>query len=477
MRINQLISLILFMFCTEILFLGASAALCNEEPLQVPHFEHALLKNGLEVIVDENHRHPLVQVEFVTRMGSAADPKTKGGTAFLSYQLLIEATEVQDSGELSKRVAALGTHIESQVDFDGGAVSMPLQRKDLDAGLLLLADIIKHPRFEESDFNRIKSKHKRFLSATQNSAGNLAMDEFLQRIYGPAHPYGHPAKGTIASIDSITIEDVKQQWARSLSSTNSALVFSGDITLKEAVSAAKKYLGDLTAQHELLTSEGVPKSRALSLTLISKPESPKTSIILGRPWPIKGRTDNSAYVVLNELMTGTLTNRLRTNLENAAPQSRKVDSTFYALRYPGPMFVRADIQIPYAAPALQEIFLTLEALKKHLVGFEEFERARSILGKSLSVSLETIASRASLMRTLFVYDLPMDYYARWQKSVERVSREDVQLAAQKILDIASFSAVLVGNLDLMEKPIRKLELGKILVKRKDAQQPKKMKDN
>lgn len=441
---------------------------------KIPKFEHFTLANGLSVMVAQNHHLPLVEVNFVSRVGSAKEDYMQAGLVNLSFKMLNEGTQSLTALELADAFSTLGTSVSVGVSRDSSTLSFPIMKKNLNEGLRLLSDMVLRPRFAQADFTRIKELQLSTIKANEANPNVVASNAFFATAYGPHHPYGHPTSGTLTSVAKRTLSEVKDFQRLFVGAKNSSLVFAGDITPKKAIDYANKYFSKLKPNPEFAKiafsyKVNGPKTQSkMKLRLIERKNSPQTVLIVGRPLVRNGDPDIFAMQVFNEVVGGAFTSRINTNLRERKAWTYGAGSAIKPMWGLGPFYVQSSIQVPHTAEALKEVLNEFAKMRNTYVSDEELETAKNGLLLSLPGYFETNRSLARAAAGLFVKKLPLDYYHSWLRLIENVNADDVIRVAKRTLVDKQMTVVAVGDLEPMEKPISGYRLGQLQVKRANS---------
>jgi predicted Zn-dependent peptidase len=427
-----------------------------------PKFETAKLENGLTVMVATVDTLPLVSFTLVTQGGSALDPKSKDGLTALTYAMLEEGAGELDALAFSDRVADLGAYFNATSDRDRGDVSIGGLSENADAMLGLLSDAVRRPKLAAKDFDRLKRQTVASLLQQRSSPQGLAFEVFPALIYGEDHPFGHPPSGTPQTVASIELADVKAQHERVIGPNTSALIASGAITLEEAVALAKKRFGDWT--HRVPDVKPVPEvqpEKRAKVVVIDKPNTPQTIAIVGRPLFGRGHPDEVPLRLINEVYGGSFSSRLNMNLREEKGYTYGASSQVAFRRGIGVFLAYAAVRTDVTGPALEEFFSELEGLRTERAAGEELERARSGIIRSLPGQFETTGAIAGAAASLFVYDLPLDYYETLSAKYAQVGAEAAQKAGDQYLGAAEMKVLLVGDARQIVEPVKLLRLGEV----------------
>ncbi len=153
-----------------------------------PKVEKKVLKNGLTVLVIEDHRLPIAQIGVVLKAGSAQDPFGDAGLSHLTALMLKEGTKTKTSLELAEDFANLGTELSVSVAKDMTQFSSAVLSTKVSDVISLIASMIKEPRMAADDFARVKLLQKSALAAELGVSTYLAQTNFLIAAYGEKHP-------------------------------------------------------------------------------------------------------------------------------------------------------------------------------------------------------------------------------------------------------------------------------------------------
>jgi zinc protease len=157
-----------------------------------------------------------VDVRVLFQSGSVDDPKGKEGLTCLTAKMLAEGgTKKHAYAEVLQLLYPMAATIEVDVDKEMTVFVGRAHRDHLDTYFPLLFEVILEPRFAEEDFKRIKDETLNYIRKTlRQSDDELLSKEALDVWIHADHPYGHIVEGTVAGIESITLQDVKAHYAK-----------------------------------------------------------------------------------------------------------------------------------------------------------------------------------------------------------------------------------------------------------------------
>ena len=212
-------------------------------PVNVPKPAERTLRNGLRVIVIENHATPLVGAQLMVKNGGEVDPADLSGAADMTAELLTKGTKTRTAPQIAQEIEALGGVINSAAGWDASRASVNVIASKTEPAMTILADVVRNPVFKEEEIERLRQQYLDSLSVGMNSPGTLASWVASRVVFGGS-PYGHPVSGTPESIPRIKREDITSLHSTYYRPDNAILVIGGDIKSDDAFKLAEKLFGD-----------------------------------------------------------------------------------------------------------------------------------------------------------------------------------------------------------------------------------------
>ena len=189
-----------------------------------------MLSNGLQVVVIENHRAPVVTQMMWYKTGSIDDPLGKSGIAHLLEHMMFKGTAAVPDGEFSKIIARNGGTENAFTSLDYTAYYQNIARDRLELVMFLESDRMKNLRFLQKDFDpELEVVKEERLMRTENNPAALLNERRNSALWGE-HPYGRPVIGTKKELSALTLNDVKRFYRTHYAPDNAVLVVAGDIT-------------------------------------------------------------------------------------------------------------------------------------------------------------------------------------------------------------------------------------------------------
>jgi zinc protease len=417
-----------------------------------PAIERARLPGGLEIVLLRQSTAPLLSLSFVAGAGAELDPPGGDGLAALTAALLDEGTSCHDSAEIAARVERLGGAIGSSADWDAAYLRLEVLRRDLEAGLELMAQVLLDAAFPPSELERLRQHRAAEFLALRDRPGVLADGALLRAVFAGT-PFARLAIGTPSSVAGLRREDCQAWHRRAWLTSSLALVAVGDIDLGTLARTTEAALSRASSAAESPPSLGPPTIDRAScepgpeqarVLLVDRPNAAQTELRIGHLGIHRTHPDRSLLAVLNTVLGGKFTSRLNLNLRERHGFTYGAASRFQLRRGPGLFSISAAVATESVGAAAREALAEMERLRQEAVPAEELADAKSYLVGVFPYTLQSAADLCGRVEDLLVYGLPDDEYDRSLERIAAATPQTVLAAARRTLRPAAATLVAVG---------------------------------
>ncbi|MBU1989278.1 insulinase family protein [bacterium] len=225
--------------------------------------------NGIKVplIFEEDKRLPLVTTQFIfTNSGSITDTN-KAGLAKFSAKLMGEGTKKMGSSAFADALEAKAIHISSSVGTETFVIELGCLKEEFDDGLKYLDLLLKDPNFTQEAIDKVKATTIGSLSSKESDFDYVASNE-LKALMFEQSVLAQPAAGTVQSVKSIELSDVKEFVAQNIVRSKLIVVIGGDIDLSTAKNKIAKII------------DAMQKGEKSETKYISASQKPKENILI-----------------------------------------------------------------------------------------------------------------------------------------------------------------------------------------------------
>ncbi len=226
------------------LILGAPPVLARNMPPGISHFT---LDNGLDVVVIEDHRAPVVVQMVWYRVGSADEMPGKSGIAHYLEHLMFKGTDTLAPGEFSRTVTANGGMDNAFTSYDYTAYFQRIAADRLELVMRMEADRMANLRIGEEDWQAERQVVLEERSQRTDSDPGAQFSEERAAAQYLNHPYGRPIIGWRAEMEGLTRQDALDWYAAHYAPDNAVLVVAGDVTAGQVRELAQQHYGPIPA--------------------------------------------------------------------------------------------------------------------------------------------------------------------------------------------------------------------------------------
>jgi predicted Zn-dependent peptidase len=200
------------------------------------------------------------------------------------------------------------------------------------------------------------------------------------------------------------------------------------------------------------------------VVLIDKKGAAQTMVLVARPIFGRGSADEFPMTITNEIFGGSFSSRLNMNLREDKGYTYGAGSQTAYRAGVGVFLAYGAMRQDATAPALKEIFSELTGMETKAPAADEVERAKDSIQRSLPGAFERTGAIAGAASSIFLYDLPLDYFVHLSSRYEKITPADVQLMTKKWLTPDLMQVLLVGDAAAVSEGVRGLNLGKLQVR-------------
>jgi zinc protease len=405
------------------------------------------LKNGLRVLVLEDHRTPSVFVQLhIGGAGALFEPPNMTGLANATAQMLREGTQSRSSVQIAEEIDRLGATFGAGGSFGSSQVVLNASglSDNFDSWFAVVIDVLFNPSFPREELEKLKQRQRAQLRQQRSTANFLVNERFSRAVYG-----NHPAAAvspTMESLDRLTQEALIKWHRERYAPQNALLAIAGDVRFQELLPQLEKWFAgwQTSVIKETLPPNPVAAT-SRKIYLVHRPNSVQTSVSLGNIAIDRRSLDYIPMVVMNHILGGGSSGRLFLNLREEKGYTYGVYSNFSARRYPGPWSAGGNMRTEVTGGALVEFFNEIGRIRDQTVSPTELEEGKRAIAARFALSLEQPTTILSLAVSRVQFRLPEDYWDTYPDKIMAVTAEDVQRVARKYLDPDAMQIVAVGD--------------------------------
>ena len=279
--------------------------------VSIPHSMFRL-KNGLTVIVHEDHKAPVVAVSTWYNVGSKDEPARKTGFAHLFEHLMFNGTE-NLPGDYFNYLQQIGaTDYNGTTYYDRTNYFETVPTGALDRTLFMESDRMGHllGAVTQGVLDNQRSVVQNEKRQGDSRPGGLIQYQMFGNLFPASHPYHHTVIGSMEDLDAASLADVKQWFRDKYGPNNAVLVIAGDVTAAQARPLVEKYFGAIPAgpvNHPAMAGvPTLPKAKSIAM------KDHVATTIIQRYWAVPGLLDKqlAALDIGGSVLGGLASSRL-----------------------------------------------------------------------------------------------------------------------------------------------------------------------
>ena len=402
--------------------------------------EKFTLKNGMTVIMVENHKLPRASANLTIDNKPVFEGEIAGVSSIMG-SLLGRGTATISKDDFNEKVDYLGANINF---YSSGAYASSL-KKYFPEILSLMADGVKNSNFTQEEFDKEIKITLDGIKSGEKSVTNIARRVEDALTYGKNHPFGEFT--STASVNKITLNDVKKFYNSYYKPNNAYLVIEGDINPKEIKKLAKELFGNWAKGTIPTQTIAKPTNVATTeINFVNMPNAVQSEIAVVNTIDLKlGDKDYYAALLANQILGGGGTARLFQNLREDKAYTYGSYSSVRQSRDAAIFKATASVRNAVTDSSVVEIQKEITKIRYQKVSTEELKNVKEKYIGSFVMDVQKPKTAANYALNIARYNLPENFYANYIENINAVTIDDVQNAAIKYFKGDKARIVITGK--------------------------------
>jgi zinc protease len=395
--------------------------------------ERVVSPGGIEAWLVHEPAVPMIAVDFAFGGGAVQDPGGKAGTATLVASLLDEGAGDLDSKTFHARLERKAIELGFQAERDTLRGTLRTLTENRDEAFDDLRLALTAPRFDQSDVEIIRAQILSNLRRATTSPSDIANLRWWQTAFAD-HPYGRPVSGSLESVPTITVDDLKDYTRRVLARANLKIAVVGDIDAEAVKTMLDRVFGALPAEPDLKPVANVAP-QGLGRRIVVKVDVPQAVVTFGGPGIARKDPDfMAAYIVNHILGGGAFSSRLYQEVREKRGLAYSVYDSLVWLNHSALFLGGTATRADRAGETLDVIDKEIRRLAESGPTAAELANAKAYLNGSFALNLDTSSKIAALLVQLQLDGLGIDYFTRRPEMINAVTLDDAKRVAKRLLD-------------------------------------------
>ena len=392
--------------------------------------------NGTDLFFIAGGKQEVLKIEAVLRAGRWFE--TKPACAQFTASLLNKGTTKRSSFEIAHLFDKYGAHLEINPGMDYVSVAVYGLTKYIEPVFSLFCEILAEATFPEKELAQHQSLTIQNLKVNQEKTSYLASQLFRKKLFGADHPYGVDVQE--ADITALSTDDLKQYYRRRF--TSMSVFVSGMIPTKAQTLIAKQF-----EAWQMLPNEAdptYPLTNSFFDERITKEGSVQASLRMGVRSIRRDHKEYAPVIFVSHILGGYFGSRLMKNIREEKGLTYGIYASLHPLQNDAYLVIGTDVNKENIDLAIDEIQKELRILATTPVAPDELTTAKNHFIGSLQSEITTPFAHTDKIKTIFLSNLPQDYYTRIIAEISNLSADDIMRISSRYLSPEKFSIVSVG---------------------------------
>lgn len=420
-------------------------------PMPFPPFREFTLPNGLQVVLVESQKQPVVSLSLSVPAGGAYDPTDREGLAEMVASLLVKGAGSRNAEEVAAAIEGVGGTISASADDDFLTVSAFVLAPHVPLAFELMADAVMRPTLPESEIELLRTQSLSNLQLEQTQPAAIAARMMARELYG-THPYAR--RPSPASVRAISRADITEFVGQRLRPRGALLVIAGALSEAEARRLVTSALGQWSGAPPAARPMPAPPARASTdILLVHRPGSVQADIRVGNLTYPPTNPQQYAARLANQVLGGAADSRLFLILREEKSWTYGAYSSLSRPRGVGSFIASTEVRTEVADSALREILHQLRRITTEPIPAAEFAAAQGAMVGRFPLQVETVQQVASQVANAKRLGLPDDYLSTFRTRLAAVTPAQAQQAAQLTIRPDQAAIVVVGDARQLHGPL------------------------
>lgn len=402
------------------------------------------LPNGLTVITEAMPHVRSVAVGIWVKSGSRLEPPALNGISHFIEHMVFKGTAHRSAEEIAGEIDALGGNLDAFTAKEMVCFNTKVVDEHLPRAFDLLTDLVSAPVFREADISKERGVILEEIKMDEDDPDYLVHELFTQNFWR-GHALGRPILGTKETLEGFNRQVVEDFFQRRYGPNQMVITAAGHLDHARFVALVGERFRALRAQPDG-SSDSVPQSHS-HITCRSKRELEQVHLCVGVPCYPLPHEKRYGVALLNTILGGGMSSRLFQNIREREGLAYAIFSDLQTYRDTGCLTVYAGTGRETARQTLRLILEEFTRLKREPVAAEDLRRGRDNFKAGLVFSLESTTSRMAKLAREEIYFGRTFSTEEILEAIDRVTPEEIQVAAQDFFQPQLVGVTVLGHLD------------------------------
>ncbi|MBK0368777.1 M16 family metallopeptidase [Flavobacterium agrisoli] len=412
---------------------------------------------GIDVVSVKTSAKDFVTVAASISLGNFVNETKNPMISSLTASMLSKGTTLNDKFKFSEKLQKLGVNLSVNASTTKINIGFKCLKKDLDQVIVLLAEELRMPLFDQKEFENLKQQFTGNIQQSLNDPGERGGIALSQAIYPKGNPnYSLSVEEDLANIKNATLEEVKAFHKKYFGTNSMHLVIVGDTEGANLNASLKKSFKNWNGGvNETIKAEETSKAAAKT-EVITIAEKPSAELFIGQYTGLKrADVDYIPFYIANYTLGAGFAGRLMQTVRDNDGLTYSISSRMGGnITTGGYWFVNASFNPNLFQKGLDATMVQVDKWVKDGITATELEHKKSNLIGSFKVGMSTTSGMARTILSFVERGLEPSYIDQYPKDIEKATLREVNDAIKKYIQLDKMIIIKSGSLDKEGNPLK-----------------------
>lgn len=424
--------------------------------VDLPEFWRQEMTNGIRVLGAQSIESPTTSMLIRIPAGHYYETADKSGTASMLANLLNESTQKRTPEQMSQAMRKLGASVNISADNHYINININALTKNFAKTMELVQEKMWQPAFNESDFKRLQAQMLQSIQNNKKDADYLAARAYTRLMFGDTVA-GSPRSGTMNSVQSLTVADVKALYESQFKPSSAQIIVVSDLNQQQLNKQLAKF-NDWKGQAGQLTLQlPMPQQKPFTIYLVNKDKAAQSSIRIGKR-ALKFDATGEFYRanLMNFILGGAFNSRINLNLREDKGYTYGARTTFWGDKLAGGFTGFASVRADATDKSVIEFVKELKDYRQSGIKADELNFTKNAINQKDALKYETPDAKLGFLAQILEHDLSPKFVADRAQILNDMTKADIDALAQKYLDLEKMLMVVVGDAKTLKPQLEAL---------------------
>ncbi|MFT6826711.1 MAG: zinc protease, partial [Patiriisocius sp.] len=373
---------------------------------------------------------------------------------------------------LQEEIEMLGANMNMYTTRESIVIQVNTLARNYEATLAVVEEVLTQPRWDLEEFGRIKTATINRVKRSSANPNAVAGRVFNKLLYGQDHIFAYPTSGTVASIEAISMEDVKAFYAANFSPSVSKFHIVGQIEKAKAMAGLRALEKNWAAKEVSIPAYPIANNRdKSSVYFVDIPGSKQSVIQIGNISMARDDADFYSAEVMNYALGGAFNGVVNTILREEKGYTYGARTGFGGSKIPGTFRATSSVRTNTTG---ESVSIFRDEINKYKDGIsqEDLDFTKNALIKSNARRFETQFALLGMLQEMSTYGLDSNYIEGEETTVRNMTLDSHKALANKYLDPSKMAYLIVGDAESQYTQFRDMGFDEVLLLDKEGEEVK-----